>query len=89
MVLAAAGVVKGRQLTSYPSERFRYLFPQSAYLEEPVVVDGNLITSRGTATTLPFAYTLVDALGGDSAPLREGMLFNLLLQHAREKQQGA
>lgn len=82
MVLAAAGVAQGRTLTSFPSDRFRAMFPQSEYREEPVVVDGNLITSRGPATTLPFAYALVDALGGDSAPLREGMLLNYLLQYA-------
>ncbi len=84
MVLAAAGVAQGRRLTSFPSDRFRALFPQSEYVEAPVVVDGNIITSRGPATTLPFAYALVEALGGDSAPLREGMLFNLLLRHARD-----
>ncbi len=89
MVLAAAGVADGRRLTSYPADRFRSLFPHSTYLEEPVVVDGNLITSRGPATTLPFAYALVDALGGDSAPLREGMLLNLLLAHARDNPDAA
>lgn len=89
MVLAAADVARGRRLTSYPSDRFRALFPQSEYVEAPVVVDGNLITSRGPATTLPFAYALVDALGGDSAPLREGMLFNLLVRHARENPDAA
>ena len=48
------------------------------YVEELVVVDGNLITSRGPATTLLFAYKLVDILGGDSSSLKEGMLWNMV-----------
>ena len=46
--------------------------------EECVVVDGNLITSRGPATTLPFAYKLVELLGGDAEALKEGMQYNAL-----------
>ena len=48
------------------------------YVEELVVVDGNLITSRGPATTLLFAYKLVDILGGNSENLKNGMLWNML-----------
>ena len=79
MVLQRAGVHKGRTLTSYPGDKYQSLFQDADYREEIVVVDGNLITSRGPATTLPFAYALVDALGGDSAPLRKGMLFDMLM----------
>ena len=79
MVLKKAGIHKGRTLTSYPDDKYRALFPDADYREEIVVVDGNLITSRGPATTLPFAYALVDALGGDSAPLRKSMLFDMLM----------
>jgi 4-methyl-5(b-hydroxyethyl)-thiazole monophosphate biosynthesis len=80
MVLHRAGIHKGRTLTSYPDDKYRSLFTEADYREEIVVVDGNLITSRGPATTLPFAYALVDALGGDSAPLRKGMLFDMLME---------
>ena len=76
MVLAEAGVTAGRRLTSYPSEKYRALLSDAEYREEPVVVDGHLITSRGPATTMPFAFALVDALGGDSTPLRESMLYH-------------
>lgn len=79
MVLKEAGVTKGRKLTSYPADKYRAMFEDARYSEEIVVVDDRLITSRGPATTLPFAFALVDALGGDSAPLKAGMLYTMLL----------
>ena len=59
-------------------ENFESLLEQSNYLEELVVVDNNLITSRGPATTFLFAYKLLDVLGVDSNTLKEGMLWNML-----------
>lgn len=82
MVLAEAGITTGRRLTSFPGEKFDRMFSDADYLQDLVVIDdsGHLITSRGPATTMTFAYTLVDLLGGDSAPLKEGMLYNLLMK---------
>ena len=80
MVLKRAGVSTGRRLTSYPSHEA--LFEDADYRQDLVVLDGNLITSRGPATTLAFAYALVEALGGDAAPLKKGMLYDRLLQSA-------
>lgn len=42
------------------------------------MVDNNLITSRGPATVMEFAYKIVDTLGGNSNLLKESMLYNLL-----------
>ena len=78
MVLSAAGIHKDRYITSYPGEEFYELLEDSNYVEELVVKDGNLITSRGPATTLLFAYKLVDILGGDSKSLKKGMLWEML-----------
>lgn len=78
MVLHTAGITSGRTLTSYPAEKYRTMFSEANYREDVVVVDGNLITSRGPGTTLPFAYALVDALGGDGDALREKMQWNLV-----------
>lgn len=75
IVLKVAGISAGRSLTSYPAEKYRQMFADSDYREETVVIDGNIITSRGPACTLPFAYAVVDFLGGDSAPLKEKMLY--------------
>ena len=80
-VLAKAGIAKGRRVTSYPGENFRLLFADAEYVdnnletEECVVVDGNLITSRGPGSTLPFAYRLVEILGGDADKLRKAMQY--------------
>lgn len=83
MVLAKADVVKGKRVTSYPGE-YKVLFPDSIYVEDQVsVTDGNVITSRGPATTLPFAYQLVEALGKDSEPLKEAMQYNFLMKYGK------
>ena len=75
IVLHAAGILAGRKMTSYPGEKYESLFTEAVYCQERVVVDDRLITSRGPATTLPFAYTIVELLGGDSTPLKRGMLY--------------
>ncbi|UUZ79888.1 DJ-1/PfpI family protein [Paenibacillus sp. P26] len=78
IVLEKAGIIKGRKMTSYPSEKYTELFKEANYEEDIVVIDDRLITSRGPAATLPFAYALVDVLGGDSGALKERMLYNLV-----------
>lgn len=78
VVLSKAGITNDRYVTSYPGEEFEGVLEDSNYVEELVVVDGNLITSRGPATTLLFAYKLVDILGGSSENLKSGMLWNML-----------
>lgn len=78
MVLERAGIIKGRTMTSYPGEKYTTLLKEANYIEDIVAIDNNLITSRGPATTLPFAYALVDVLGGNSSVLKQGMLYNMV-----------
>lgn len=78
MVLSAAEIEENKYITSYPSIEFENMLEKANYVDELVVVDGNLITSRGPATTFLFAYKLVDILGGNSENLKEGMLWNML-----------
>ena len=78
MVLSAAGIEEDRYITAYPGEDFEAMLDKANYVEELVVVDENLITSRGPATTLLFAYKIVDVLGENSEALKEGMLWNSL-----------
>ena len=78
MILEKAGIIKGRTVTSYPGEEYTTLLKDANYVEDIVVVDDHLITSRGPASVLPFAYTLVDVLGGNSSLLKQGMLYNMV-----------
>ena len=59
-VFHAAGITKNLKLTSYPSEK--EVFKDSHYLEQPVVKDGQVITSRGVGTAIPFALSLIEEL---------------------------
>ena len=80
MVLKAAGVSAGRKLTSFPSDELKKILDDANYIDDELVVqDKNLITSRGAGTTMPFAYKIVDVLGGNSEPVKKGMLYDRLL----------
>ena len=59
-VFHAAGIAKNLKLTSYPAEK--EVFKESYYLEQPVVKDGQVITSRGVGTAIPFALRLIEEL---------------------------
>ena len=61
-VLHKAGITDRLKLTSYPSEKA--VFTNSEYLEEPVVKDGHVITSRGVGTALAFGLALIEELQG-------------------------
>jgi 4-methyl-5(b-hydroxyethyl)-thiazole monophosphate biosynthesis len=65
MALAAAGVVGGKRVTCYPG--FESHMTGSHVVDERVVVDGSVVTSRGPGTALEFALVLVGLLQGSSA----------------------
>ena len=75
-VLAKADVSKGRTLTAYPGQKTEPNFTDANYVKDVVVYDKNLITSRGPATVLPFAFALVDVLGGDSGFIKGRLLYD-------------
>lgn len=50
-------------LTSHPSVK-KELAEDFDYREDPVVISGKLITSRGPGTAFPFAFALVEGLCG-------------------------
>ncbi len=64
-VLAMAGILVGRNATSHPAaaEHMKGL----NYLEDRVVIDGNITTSRAAGTTFEFAFSLVEQLVGPDA----------------------
>lgn len=56
-VLGAAGILEGRRATCHPG--FEEKLTGAATSEDAVVVDGNIITSRGMGTAIPFALEIV------------------------------
>lgn len=63
LVLMDAGLLKGKRFTAYHSVREEL----GGCLDDRVVVDGDIITSRGAGTALDFALTLVSRLVGKAA----------------------
>lgn len=63
-VLAGAGLLKGRKATSYPGFLEKMQLPDTTISNSPVVVDGNVITSRGPGTAMDFALVLIETLAG-------------------------
>ena len=63
-VLASAGILKGRRATSLSAIKDDVANAGATWMDEPVVRDGNLITSR-TPDDLPFfCAAIIQALGG-------------------------
>ena len=63
-VLATAGLLDGRQATSYPGFLDKHPAPDMQYRSEAVVRDGTVITSRGPGTAMDFALALIELLAG-------------------------
>ncbi|HKK16868.1 MAG TPA: DJ-1 family glyoxalase III [Gammaproteobacteria bacterium] len=63
-VLAHAGLLDGKQATSYPGFLEKMPLTNTRISNSAVVVDGNVITSRGPGTAMDFALTLIESLAG-------------------------
>lgn len=61
-LLISAGVVRGRRVTSWPSVTVDLQNAGANWVDEPVVQDGNLITSRKPADLPRFNKAIVEAL---------------------------
>jgi len=62
--LASAGLLNGKKATSYPGSLDASQIKDIKYSEESVVIDSNIITSRGPGTAMDFALTLIEVLLG-------------------------
>ena len=63
-VLANAGLLNGKQATSYPGVIDSMHVEGLTYSEQTVVQDGTVITSRGPGTAMEFALALIEILAG-------------------------
>ena len=76
-VLGQEGVLKGMRATCHPG--FEEKLIGAEWLEQPVVRDDNIITSRGMGTAIPFALAIVCYLLGQEAVQKvcAGLVYDL------------
>ncbi|XP_015186243.1 PREDICTED: protein deglycase DJ-1zDJ-1-like [Polistes dominula] len=74
--LKAHGIAKGKRVTSYPAMKDQ-MTDDYEYSEDRVVIDGNLITSRGPGTAFAFGLALVEKLVSKekATTVAKGMLY--------------
>jgi protease I len=68
-VLASAGLLQGRTLTSWPGVRDDLVNAGATWLDQELVRDGNLVTSRGPQDMKPFVEEVIRHFAAD-APLQ-------------------
>ena len=74
-VLGAAGILEGKWATCHPG--FEEKLTGAKVEEKEVVVDGNVITSRGMGTAIPFALEIVRYFADDETveQVRKGLVY--------------
>lgn len=69
-ILAELGILQGKRATANPSFMAALSAGGAQAETTPVVVDGNIVTSRGAGTALELGFELVRQLLGDEAAQR-------------------
>ena len=76
-LLISADIVRGRRVTSWPSIAVDLRNAGATWVDEAVVRDGNLITSRKPADLPKFNMAIIEALAGEREPGRDRPLARL------------
>jgi protease I len=71
-VLASSGLLSNRTLTSWPGIRDDMVHAGATWLDQEVVRDANLVTSRGPQDMVPFVREMIQLYAG--APASNGAL---------------
>ena len=83
IALAKYGLLDGRDYTCFPgiNEEVDRLAKDARFKETITVVDeaGKIVTSRGPATALAFAYQIAEVLGYDTKQIKHEMLYDYLM----------
>ena len=82
IALARYGVLDGHDYTCFPGfdQQIAQDAPTARFHEDITVVDvaGKVITSRGPATALAYAYQIAEVLGYDTQQIKHEMLYDYL-----------
>ena len=74
ITLGKLGIVKGKNATCYPG--FEDQLEGCNYKDELIVVDGNIITGRGPAAAIPFAFEILKHVAPEKVDqIKKAMLF--------------
>ena len=75
-ILGELGMLDGKRACCYPS--FEEKLTGAEVVREPVVLDQNVITSRGMGTAIPFALKLAEVLCGmeRAEEVRKSIIYN-------------
>jgi 4-methyl-5(b-hydroxyethyl)-thiazole monophosphate biosynthesis len=73
-VLGKLGILKGKKVVCYPG--FEEYLSGAVIKQEPVMVDGNIVTGRGPGAAMQFSYEIVRLLENEQnvSKLKETML---------------
>ncbi len=75
MVFGKLGILKGKKVVCYPG--FEEYLSGASIRQDPVVVDGNIVTGRGPGVAMQFSYEIVRLLKDEQnvVKLKEAMLW--------------
>ena len=84
-LLVSAELLQGRTLTSWPGIRDDVVNAGATWLDQEVVRDGNLVTSRGPQDLKPFCSAITDLYAGRAAHVRTRSSLTTLSAPQREE----
>ena len=85
-VLGAAGILEGRHATCYPG--FEDKLTGAEVLEDAVVIDGHVITSRGMGTAIDFGLAIIWYLLDDekAEKVKNGIMYDIQWEVVSEEE---
>lgn len=85
IALARYGLLDNRDFTCFPgiNEQIQQEVPTARFHEDITVVDeeGKILTSRGPATALAYAFKIAEVLGVDTKQIKHDMLYDYLAKN--------